>query len=157
MGARRRLAHVKGALLGLLRDAYARRDRVALIAFAGQHARTVVVPGAPLEKAAAAIRDLPTGGRTPLAAGLDEAAQLLRRESAREPRRRSIAVVLTDGRVEDPGGAIPAAAARLAHAASAVHVVDTESGPVRLGLAARLAVHAGAHLHTLEADTRRAA
>ncbi|HEV2769486.1 MAG TPA: ATP-binding protein, partial [Solirubrobacteraceae bacterium] len=70
MGARRRLARVKGALLEVLRDAYARRDRVAVIAFRDGDARTVAVPGAPVEQAAAAIRDLATGGRTPLAAGL---------------------------------------------------------------------------------------
>src|SRR5205823_14324925 len=42
MGARRRAARVKGALLGLLRDAYARRDRVAILAFRDGGARTVV-------------------------------------------------------------------------------------------------------------------
>jgi magnesium chelatase subunit D len=157
MGARRRLARVKGALIGLLRDAYARRDRVAVIAFAGRRAQLLVSPGAPLEHAAAAIRALPTGGRTPLAAGLDDAALLLRRERAREPRRRSIAVVLTDGRVQDPDGAVPAAAVRLGRAADAVHVVDTEDGPVRLGLAAALARSASGHLHELETTTRRAA
>src|SRR5205823_13088659 len=96
MGARRRLARVKGALLGLLRDAYARRDRVAIVAFRDGGAQLLVTPGMPLERAAAAVRELPTGGRTPLAAGLDAAAQLLRREAGREPNRRAIAVVLTD-------------------------------------------------------------
>src|SRR5213079_913509 len=66
MGARKRLARVKGALIGLLRDAYASRDRVAIVAFRDDDAQLVVAPGAPLKQAAAAIRDLPTGGRTPL-------------------------------------------------------------------------------------------
>ena len=39
MGAQRRLARVKGALAGLLRDAYARRDRVAVVAFRDDDAR----------------------------------------------------------------------------------------------------------------------
>jgi magnesium chelatase subunit D len=158
MGARRRLARVKGALLALLRDAYARRDRVALIAFRDAGARLLVAPGAPLERAAAAIRELPTGGRTPLAAGLDLAVATVARERAREPARRALALVLTDGRVEDPGGAVPRAAARLAAAADAVHVVDTEEGPVRLGLAARLAAAARAPVHSLHpVPARRAA
>ena len=162
MGARRRLARVKGALIALLRDAYARRDRVAVIAFRDSAARLLVVPGAPLERAAAALRELPTGGRTPLAAGLDAAERLIRREALREPGRRAIAVVLTDGRVQDPDGAIPRAAARLGRAAAAVHVVDTEDGPVRLGLATRLADAAGGRVHRLapavsNATARRAA
>jgi magnesium chelatase subunit D len=149
MGARRRLARVKGALIALLRDAYARRDRVAIVAFRDDDAHLLVAPGAPLERAAAAIRDLPTGGRTPLAAGLAAAERVVRREALREPDRRAIAVVLTDGRVDDTGGAAARAAAALGRAAAAVHVVDTEDGPVRLGLARALAAAAGAQVHLL--------
>ncbi len=156
MGARRRLARVKGALIALLRDAYARRDRVAVVAFRDSAARVLVAPGAPLEVAAAALRELAAGGRTPLAAGLDAAERLIRREALRDPARRAIAVVLTDGRVPDPERAIPLAAARLGRAAAAVHVVDTEEGPVRLGLASALASAAGGHVHHL-AQNRRAA
>jgi len=150
MGARRRLARVKGALLELLRDAYARRDRVGLIAFRDRSAEVVIAPGAPLERAAEAIRTLPAGGRTPLAAGLDAAAHLIANEALREPGRRAIAVVLTDGRVHDPAREIPLAAARLGRTASAVHVVDIEDGPVRLGLAGALAAAAGASVHRLD-------
>ncbi|MGO9322317.1 MAG: VWA domain-containing protein [Solirubrobacteraceae bacterium] len=152
MGARRRLARVKGALLELLRDAYARRDRVGLIAFRDRSAEVVIAPGAPLERAAEAIRALPAGGRTPLAAGLDAAERLIANEALREPGRRAIAVVLTDGRVHDPAGEIPVAAARLGRTAGAVHVVDIEDGPVRLGLAGAVASAAGAQLHRLLGD-----
>ena len=154
MGARRRLARVKGALLELLRDAYARRDRVGLIAFRDRTAEIVIAPGAPLERAADAIRTLPAGGRTPLAAGLDAAERLIANEALREPGRRAIAVVLTDGRVHDPAREIPLAAARLGRSAAAVHVVDIEDGPVRLGLAATLASAAGAQLHRLLGEPR---
>jgi magnesium chelatase subunit D len=154
MGARRRLARVKGALLELLRDAYARRDRVGVIAFRDRTAEIVIAPGAPLERAAEAIRALPAGGRTPLAAGLDAAARLIANEALREPGRRAIAVVLTDGRAQDPSHEIPRAAARLGRAADAVHVIDIEDGPVRLGLAATVATAAGAHLHRLLTETR---
>jgi magnesium chelatase subunit D len=95
------------------------------------------------------VRELPTGGRTPLAAGLDAAAELTRREARHEPNRRAIAVVFTDGRVADPAGAARAAATRLGHAAAAVHVVDTEEGAVRFGLAAALAGAAGGQFHSL--------
>ncbi len=145
MAARRRMARVKGALLGLLRDAYARRDRVAIVAFRDARAHVVHLPGAPLEHAAAAVLALRTGGRTPLAAGLDAATELIRRDRARDPNARAIAVVLTDGRAPEAG----AAAARLGRTADAVHVVDTEEGPVRLGLARSLAAAAGGSVITL--------
>ena len=149
MGARRRAARVKGALINLLRDAYARRDRVAVIAFRDVAAELLVVPGAPLEQAAARLQSLPTGGRTPLASGLVAAERLIRRERSRDPGRRSIAIVLTDGRVADRHGAVRHAAASLGRAADTVKVVDTEEGPVRLGLAGEVAVAAQGELHTL--------
>jgi len=152
MGARRRLARVKGALLELLRDAYARRDRVGLIAFRDRSAEILIAPGAPLERAAEAIRTLPAGGRTPLAAGLDAAERLIANEALREPGRRAIAVVLTDGRVHDPAREVPLAAARLGRTAAAVHVIDIEDGPIRLGLAGAVASAAGARLHRLLGD-----
>jgi magnesium chelatase subunit D len=149
MGARRRLARVKGALLELLRDAYARRDRVGLIAFRDRSAEIVIAPGTPHEHAAEAIRTLPAGGLTPLVAGLYAAERLIAGEALREPGRRAIAVILTDGRVSDPAGEIPAAAARLGSVSGAVHVIDTEDGPLRLGLAGALASASGAQLHRL--------
>ncbi len=145
MGARRRMARVKGALLELLREAYARRERVAIVAFREARAHVVHAPGAPLEQAAAAILALRTGGRTPLAAGLDVAGELIRRERRRDRGGRARAVVLTDGRAPAAAGA----AARLGRCADAVYVVDTEQGAVRLGLARALAEAAGGSLVSL--------
>lgn len=149
MGAQRRAARVKGALIELLRDAYARRDRVAVLAFRDSATQMLVEPGAPLERAAAAIRALPTGGRTPLASGLAEASRLVLRERVRDPDRRSIAIVITDGRVQDPAGEAARAAAMLGRAADAVHVIDIEDGPVRLGLAGRVAAASGGQVHRI--------
>jgi magnesium chelatase subunit D len=159
MGARRRAARVKGALLALLRDAYARRDRVAVVAFRDSCARVLVAPGTPLERAAAALRALPTGGRTPLAAGLRAAERLITRERSREATRRSIAIVLTDGRVDGDDRAVLEAARSLARAADAVQVIDSEDGPVRVGICASLARAAGAAHHRLSQapPARRAA
>jgi magnesium chelatase subunit D len=160
MGARRRLARVKGAVLGLLRESHARRDRVAVVAFRDSEAQVVVAPGAPLERAAEAVRGLGTGGRSPLDAGLRLATEELARESRRESGRRAIAIVVTDGRVADPEGSARRAAQRLGRAADAVHVVDTEEGMVRFGIAPELARAAGGALHRLATpatERRRAA
>ncbi|HEX5610552.1 MAG TPA: VWA domain-containing protein [Solirubrobacterales bacterium] len=160
MGARRRLARVKGAVLDLLRESHARRDRVAVVAFRDSEAEVVVTPGAPLERAAEAVRGLGTGGRSPLDAGLHLAAEELARERRRESGRRAIAIVVTDGRVADPDGTARRAAQRLGRAADAVHVVDTEEGMVRFGIAPDLARAAGGSLHRLApapSERRRAA
>jgi magnesium chelatase subunit D len=150
MGARRRMARVKGAILGLLTDAYQRRDRVALITFRGDRAELVLPPTGSVERAARHLAALPTGGRTPLAAGLAEAERLIRAEARRDPTRRALAVVVTDGRAAQRTEAL-AAAHRLGRAAAGVIVFDGEQGPVRLGLAGALAEAAGGRLLPLSA------
>jgi magnesium chelatase subunit D len=147
MAAQRRLARVKGALEVALRRAYARRDLVAVVAFGGAGARTLVAPGDPVERAAAAIRALPVGGRTPLAAGIAHAGTLLRESvRGRAAGRARIAVLLTDGRAADPEGAAHRALADVVDASDRTVVVDLEEGRARLGLAAALAGAAGADL-----------
>ena len=152
MAAQRRLARVKGALEAAVRRAYARRDLVAVVAFGGAGARTLVAPGAPLEHAAIAARNLPAGGRTPLAAGILHAAELLERVGeGRLAGRARVAVLLTDGRAADPHGAALAALRRIVAATDRTVVVDLEEGGARLGLAAALAAGAGADLTRLVA------
>ncbi|WP_329069580.1 putative cobaltochelatase [Streptomyces sp. NBC_01429] len=142
MAARQRMSAVKGAVLSLLLDAYQRRDKVGLITFRGKEAEVALPPTSSVDAAAARLESLPTGGRTPLAAGLLRAHDVLRVERMRDPARRPLLLVVTDGRATggpDPV-ALAARAARL-HAArgTASVVVDCETGPVRLGLAGALA------------------
>ena len=149
MGARRRMAAVKTAVLGVLLDAYQRRDRVALVSFRDGRAELVLPPTSSVERAAAALTALVTGGGTPLAQGLERAAALVVAERRRDPVRRSLALVVTDGRAgggEQGRAAALRAAAALGHTADGVAVFDAEEGAVRVGLAADLARAAGARL-----------
>ena len=149
MAARSRMSAVKGAVLSLLTDAYQRRDKVALISFRGEGARVLLPPTSSVELAASRLQDLPTGGRTPLAAGVEKAAEVLKREHLRDEERRPLLVVLTDGR--PTAGSDPmVAAARLRGLGPASFVVDTEEGYVRLGMAGELAGALGARLLRLE-------
>jgi magnesium chelatase subunit D len=155
MGSRARMGAVKGAVLSLLLDAYQRRDKVGLITFRGSDAEVALPPTWSVEAAAARLTDLPTGGRTPLAAGLLRAHELLRVERVRDPQRRPLLVVVTDGRATGARGGshladAHAAAGLLATAGTAGVVVDCESGPVRLGLARTLGAHLGAQTLQLE-------
>ena len=152
MAARRRSAAVSTAALSLLHDAYRRRDKVALLTFRGDGATVVVPPTSSVELAARRLRDLPVGGRTPLAAGLEAVRQLVRRERWRDPARRPILVVITDARATGGRAAVAEAsrtAAALARTGATSIVVDAEEGPVRLGLAAEIAAHLAAELVTI--------
>ncbi|MFJ8105069.1 putative cobaltochelatase [Streptomyces sp. NPDC096132] len=153
MAARQRMSAVKGAVLSLLLDAYQRRDKVGLVTFRGAAADVALPPTSSVDAAAARLESLPTGGRTPLAAGLLKAHDVLRVERLRDPARRALVVVVTDGRAT--GGTEPVAlagrAARLFAAEGVASVVvDCESGPVRLGLAGQLAGELGGTAVTLD-------
>jgi len=155
MAARSRMGAVKGAILSLLLDAYQRRDKVGLVTFRGEEAELVLPPTSSVEAASSRLSVLPTGGRTPLAAGLLRAREALRVERLRDPRRRPLLVVVTDGRATGPRGVdhvlrAHSAAASLAAAGVASVVVDCESGPVRLGLASSLATALGGELLRLD-------
>ncbi|MEW2261601.1 putative cobaltochelatase [Streptomyces sp. NPDC047853] len=153
MAARQRMSAVKGAVLSLLLDAYQRRDKVGLVTFRGAAADVALPPTSSVDAAAVRLESLPTGGRTPLAAGLLRAHEVLRVERLRDPARRALVVVVTDGRAT--GGPEPVvlagrAARLLAAEGTASVVVDCESGPVRLGLAGRLAGELGGTAVTLD-------
>ncbi|KAA9165707.1 putative cobaltochelatase [Amycolatopsis acidicola] len=145
MGARARMREVKAAVLSLLLDAYQRRDKVGLVTFRAGAAELSLPPTISVEAAASRLEALPTGGRTPLAEGLLEAARVLRVESIRDPRRRPLLVVVTDGRATSGPDAVrrAQAAAGLFEGVTSL-VMDCETGRMRLGLAAELAEHLGA-------------
>jgi magnesium chelatase subunit D len=158
MAARDRMAAVSGATLSLLRDAYQRRDKVAVITFRHQGARLLLPPTSSAHIAGRRLARFDTGGKTPLAEGLLAARELIIRERARDRARRPLVVVLTDGRATagpDPLGRSRIAAARLLAEGAAAVVVDCETSYVRLGLARQLARQLGApavRLEQLRAD-----
>ncbi len=142
MAARDRLTAVTGAIVTLLRDAYQRRDKVAVISVRGSEAELVLPPTSSVDIAVRRLAGLRTGGKTPLAAGLLKAREVIAREHVRDPRRRPMLVLLTDGRATggtDPLPRARAAARLLAGEGHTAMVIDCERGMVRLGLAAELA------------------
>jgi magnesium chelatase subunit D len=91
-----RLAEAKGAVELLLAEAYVKRTEVALISFRGDSAEVLLPPTRSLTRARRTLADLPGGGGTPLAAGID-AARLLG-EAVRGKGRTPFVVLLSDGR-----------------------------------------------------------
>jgi magnesium chelatase subunit D len=153
MAARDRMAAVSGAALSLLRDAYQRRDKVAVVSFRGEDARLLLPPTTSAHIAARRLARFDTGGTTPLARGLLAARDVVLRERARDRSRRPLVVVLTDGRATggpDPLGRSRIAAAQLAAEGTAAVVIDCETSYIRLGLAADLAAHLGGPVLRLE-------
>lgn len=152
MGVEQRMVAAKGAVFSLLLDAYHRRDLVAMIAFRQNGAQLVLPPTRSVEVARKRLADLPTGGRTPLAAGLLEAYRLVREHLERRSGIMPLCIIITDGRANvGLGGGDPVEdARRVAHlirrdARVDVLVVDVERpGMVSFRLARELAQALGA-------------
>ncbi|MHB8669103.1 MAG: AAA family ATPase [Acidimicrobiales bacterium] len=145
MGSRTRVEAATGAVLGLLGDAYRMRHRVALVAFRGDSAEVVLAPTASVEIARTRLADLPTGGSTPLAEGLEAAFGVATRavDEGDEP----MLALLTDGRATAGPGALDralAASAEVAAAGVRALVLDAEDGVARLSLARSVADALGA-------------
>jgi len=151
MAPQRRLGLAKGAALGLLVSSYQRRDEVALMAFRGEGTDLLLPFTRHIAAIEQALRDVPTGGRTPLARAFLDAARLLQ---TRDP---ALLVLFTDGRAnvgvegKDPWDEALAAAEALQTACAAALVIDCESGPVVLGRARMLARALGAECVSLDA------
>jgi magnesium chelatase subunit D len=144
MATKRRLEVAKGAALGLLSSSYQRRDEVALMAFRADGTDLVLPFTRHIAGIERALSDVPTGGRTPLARALLDAAEILQ---TREP---TLLVLFTDGRANvsaeggDPWEEALAAGSRLRTACAGALVIDCESGPIVLGRARMLAQALGA-------------
>jgi magnesium chelatase subunit D len=148
MGTQARVTAATGAVLGLLADAYLRRDQVALVAFRGREAEEVLPPTGSIELARARLSDLATGGPTPLAEGIEGALRVVRRSIGQG--NRAVLVLLTDGRATGSDDALAKAretAREVARRGIENVVLDAEDSQPRLGLAAELAgLMGGRHL-----------
>ncbi|MFY7744688.1 MAG: magnesium chelatase subunit D [Erythrobacter sp.] len=91
-----RLAEAKGAVELMLAQAYVTRSEVALVAFRGTSAELLLPPTRSLTRARRTLAELPGGGGTPLALGLNAAREVA--EAVIAKGRSAALVILTDGR-----------------------------------------------------------
>jgi magnesium chelatase subunit D len=145
-----RLAEAKGAVELMLAQAYVTRSEVALIAFRGERAEVLLPPTRSLTRARRALAELPGGGGTPLALGLNAAREVAMQVAARG--RSPALVILTDGRANLDANGQPgrkqanedaeAAARVIARAGYDALVVDISARPGREGPALAQAMEA---------------
>ncbi|RQH01785.1 VWA domain-containing protein [Natrarchaeobius oligotrophus] len=142
----------KGVVFELLQDSYQSRDRIAFVAFAGDDADVLLPPTKSVSLAARHLKELPTGDRTPLSAGLETARSVLEHESSNA----AIVLLVTDGKgnvaAGSPTEATRAAARRLAETVDEVLVVDAAEDP-RHGLSDVIVAETGGERVSLSALT----
>ena len=164
MGAGKRMIETKGAILSLLLDAYQKRDKVALVAFKGEHAEVLLPPTSSIELAHKLLEELPTGGKTPLYHGISLGYQIIQSYFRKDPHIYPLLILISDGKanVSQYGGKPLSEAMEMAKEIKNdtrvnTAVVDVEkAGLISLGLAYQLSVQMGAgyfKIEDLKADT----
>ncbi len=102
MYANERMESAKGAVFSLLVHAYQKRDKVGLVAFREHRAEVVLPLCSSLDYAIECLKDLSSGGPTPLSAGLQKGLELLVREKRKSPDVIPVLVLISDGRANVP-------------------------------------------------------
>jgi len=98
MAAKKRMESAKGAILSLLLDSYQKRDKIGMLAFRGNDAQLLLPPCTSVELALTRLNEIPTGGKTPLYAGMARGLQLLDSEIRKDKEARLMMVLISDGR-----------------------------------------------------------
>jgi magnesium chelatase subunit D len=98
MGANQRMQSAKGAVLSLLMDSYQKRDKIGMVAFKGKDAELILPPTSSVDLALRRLQELPTGGKTPLSAGLSRGLKLLESEIRKNNEIKPMMVLISDGR-----------------------------------------------------------
>lgn len=144
MGAMKRMGAVKGAVISMLDEAYKKRDRVGVVAFRKQGADTLLGITRSIDLAYQCLRELPTGGKTPMAAGLARGYELLKTAAIKEPDLLPYLVLVSDGKTNvslegtNPVDDVLRIACRIRNEGIRSMVIDTEEGYIRLGMAKKI-------------------
>ena len=145
MGANKQMTAVKGAILSLLNDAYQKRDKVSLIAFRKDSAELLLGITRSVELAEKKLAVLPTGGVTPLAAGLDLAYEVVKAAKIKDKDMLPVIVLVTDGKASYSQRGMDAfddalrSASRIGAEKIKSVVIDTDKGFIKLHLGDKLA------------------
>ncbi|HPJ84090.1 MAG TPA: VWA domain-containing protein [Methanothrix sp.] len=135
-------------VIELLKDAYARRDRVALVSCSGRRAEVVLPFTSAVVTAKRHLEGIEYGGTTPLASGLATGLSLLKREQEKEPSATPIMVLITDGSANVPLEVAGDAAAEAEEVArdlkrSGIHLLVVDVGAEGSDLARSISFTAG--------------
>ncbi|HPT37191.1 MAG TPA: putative cobaltochelatase [Methanothrix sp.] len=166
MGAMQRMQSAKGAVLSLLMDSYQKRDKIGMVAFKGKDAELILPPTSSVDLAMSRLQELPTGGKTPLSAGLSRGLKLLEAEIRKNDEIKPMMILISDGRANvGMGGKIKDELIEISERSRQIGVntivIDTEVVQssfmdMRLGYCQEIAENAGGRYYPLSGLTPEA-
>ncbi len=154
MGANERMKSVKGTIFSILKSNYVYRDKVSLIVFRKDKAEVILPPTRSTDLAYKLLKDVPTGGTTPLVAGLMKAVDIALEENRKNTGYIPLIILLTDARgnvyFNDPIEDIIKTGEYIANNEINIIIIDTENSDVKLEINKKLSEAANAIYHHLD-------
>lgn len=148
MGVENRMESAKGAVFSILQKNYVHRDKVSMIIFRDQKADMVLPPTRSTDLAYQSLKEIPTGGQTPLTAGLIKAYETAQEERTKATGYLPLIILISDGRgnvgYKDIITDTEKISAQIAQAEIMMVVIDTELATDRMGFAKKIAQIANA-------------
>ena len=157
LGVRKRMETVKGAILSMLHESYVKRDKVGMMAFRRSSTELILPPTRSVEYGYRKLKELPTGGKTPLSDALETSAGFMQSYSKAHPGEKCHIVVITDGRANVPVTENADANKEVLEMAENISapgirwiVIDASAGYARFDNAKKLAEKLGATYFSIE-------
>ncbi len=154
MGVNDRMEVVKGTIFSILQTNYVSRDKVSLNVFRKEKAEVVLPPTRSTDLAYKLLKEIPTGGTTPLVAGILKAVDVALEELQKKTGYIPLIIFLTDARgnvyyndaLED---LLKAGEQVTKHEIDAI-IIDTENKDVKLEMCKKLAKAANAAYYHID-------
>jgi magnesium chelatase subunit D len=142
MGVKNRMEAVKGAIFSILQTNYIHRDKVALVVFRKDKAEVILPPTRSTDLAYKLLKEIPTGGTTPLVEGLSKAIELAMEEKRKNTGYIPLIVLLSDARgnvyYKDAIEDLINTGTCIAKNELEMIIIDTENSDVPLGINKKL-------------------
>ncbi len=159
MGVNDRMETVKGIIFSILQANYIHRDKVSLIVFRKDKAEVILPPTRSTDLAYKLLKEIPTGGTTPLVAGLMKAMDVALEEIQKKTGYIPLIILLTDARgnvyYKDAIDDVIKMGEQIAKQKLDAIVIDVENSDVKLEICKKLAESADAayyHIDSLNKD-----
>jgi len=154
MGVNERMKAVKGAVFSILQSNYVYRDKVCLVVFRKDKAEVILPPTRSTDLAYKLLKAIPTGGTTPLVAGLMKAVDISLEEIHKDTGYLPLIVLLTDARgnvyFKDAVEDIIKTGEYIANNEINMIIIDTENSDVKLEINKKLSEASNAAYYHLD-------
>jgi len=154
IGANGRMEVVKGIIFSILQSNYVYRDKVSLIVFRKDKAEIILPPTRSTDLAYKLLKEIPTGGTTPLVAGLIKAMDVALEENRKKSGYIPLIILLTDARgnvyYKDAIDDVLKTGEQISKHNIGTIIIDVEDSNVKLEICKKLAKSANAAYYHID-------